>query len=154
MLKFRKMRHDASGAPLTARDDNRFTRVGAFLTGARLDELPQFWDVLCGRMSIIGPRPEDPQFVGLHADDYREILTVRPGMLGLSQLAYEAEKNIISVDQPVEDYIARIMPQKLILDRLYARRTQRASGPVGPAAGPSWPCSCGGRWRSTAAPAR
>ncbi len=123
MLKFRKMRRDAAGLPLTARDDARFTRVGSFLTAARLDELPQFWDVLRGRMSIVGPRPEDPRFVALHPEDYQEILTVRPGMLGLSQLAYEAEKHILSDQDPVEDYVERIMPQKLILDRLYARRT-------------------------------
>ena len=123
MHKFRKMHHDAAGSPLTAKADARFTRVGSFLTASRLDELPQLWDVLRGRMSVIGPRPEDPRFVALHPHEYREILTVRPGMLGLSQLAYEAEKHILCDERPVEDYIGRIMPQKLILDRLYARQT-------------------------------
>jgi lipopolysaccharide/colanic/teichoic acid biosynthesis glycosyltransferase len=123
MLKFRKMHQHAAGAPLTALDDDRFTRVGAFLTASRLDELPQLWDVLRGRMSVIGPRPEDPRFVSLHPDEYQSILTVRPGMLGLSQLAYQAEKRILRADQPIEDYVTRIMPQKLILDRLYAQRT-------------------------------
>ncbi len=123
MLKFREMRSDAGSSPLTVKADARLTRVGAFLTAARLDELPQLWDVLRGRMSVIGPRPEDPRFVELHLNDYREILTVRPGMIGLSQLAYEAEKHILRQEQPVDDYVQRILPQKLTLDRLYARRT-------------------------------
>lgn len=123
MLKFRKMRTDAGSSPLTVKADARLTRVGAFLTAARLDELPQLWDVLRGRMSVIGPRPEDPQFVELHLNDYREILTVRPGMIGLSQLAYEAEKHILEKECPIDDYVQRILPQKLTLDRLYARRT-------------------------------
>ncbi len=120
MLKFRKMRRDAAGGPLTQDGDARLTRIGRFLTTTRIDELPQLWDVLRGRMSIIGPRPEDPMFVALHPDDYRQILSVRPGMTGLSQLAYAEESRIIDDDRPVEDYIARLMPQKLSLDKLYA----------------------------------
>ena len=121
MLKFRKMHQFAKGGPLTQAGDARLTRLGSLLTKTRLDELPQLWDVLCGRMSIIGPRPEDPQFVGLHLDDYEFILSVRPGMTGLSQLAYAEESRIIDDSSPVEDYIARLMPQKLTLDTLYAR---------------------------------
>jgi lipopolysaccharide/colanic/teichoic acid biosynthesis glycosyltransferase len=120
MLKFRKMRDDASGGPLTVDGDPRLTRVGAVLTRARLDELPQLWDVLRGRMSIIGPRPEDPAFVELHEARYRQILAVRPGITGLSQIAYKEEATIVDADSPVDDYVARIMPQKLTLDTLYA----------------------------------
>ena len=122
MLKFRKMRDDATGGPLTLHGDARLTRVGRVLTNFRLDELPQLWDVLRGRMSVIGPRPEDPVFVELHPDEYQFILSVRPGMTGLSQLAYAEESRIIDDDDPVDDYIARLMPQKLTLDALYASR--------------------------------
>jgi len=122
MLKFRKMHRDAAGGPLTAHADPRLTRIGRLLTRTRLDELPQLWDVLCGRMSIIGPRPEDPQFVALHPADYKTILSVRPGMTGLSQLAYASESQIVDDDRPISDYVDRIMPQKLTLDTLYARR--------------------------------
>jgi lipopolysaccharide/colanic/teichoic acid biosynthesis glycosyltransferase len=121
MLKFRKMRNDAAGPPLTGENDPRLTRVGRFLTAARLDELPQFWDVLRGRMSIVGPRPEDPGFVALHEDEYAIIHTVRPGITGLSQLAYAEERSIVKEDDPISDYLARILPQKLRLDQLYAR---------------------------------
>lgn len=120
MLKFRKMRDDARGGPLTIDGDPRLTRLGRVLTRTRLDELPQLWDVLRGRMSLIGPRPEDPGFVALHRIEYRQILDVRPGMTGLSQIAYKAEASIVSVDNPVEDYLSRILPQKLTMDRLYA----------------------------------
>ena len=123
MLKFRKMRNDARGGPLTVDGDPRLTRIGRVLTRTRLDELPQLWDVLCGRMSLIGPRPEDPGFVALHDTEYRQILAVRPGITGLSQIAYKAEAEIVDSDSPVEDYLNRILPQKLRLDRLYARTT-------------------------------
>jgi lipopolysaccharide/colanic/teichoic acid biosynthesis glycosyltransferase len=121
MLKFRKMYDDAAGSPLTASRDPRLTRVGRVLTRARVDELPQLWDVVCGRMSIIGPRPEDPGFVALHRDEYEQILSVRPGITGLSQLAYKEEAQIVDDVSPVEDYISRILPQKLTMDKLYAR---------------------------------
>jgi lipopolysaccharide/colanic/teichoic acid biosynthesis glycosyltransferase len=121
MLKFRKMRDNARGGPLTVDGDPRLTRIGRVLTRTRLDELPQLWDVLCGRMSLIGPRPEDPGFVALHATEYRQILAVRPGITGLSQIAYKAEATIVDSESPVEDYVNRILPQKLRLDRLYAR---------------------------------
>jgi lipopolysaccharide/colanic/teichoic acid biosynthesis glycosyltransferase len=123
MLKFRKMRDGVTGAPLTSRVDARLTRLGVFLTRWRLDELPQFWDVLRGRMSVIGPRPEDPRFVAIHPVEYEHILTVRPGIIGLSQLAYEAETQIVDKESPIQDYVSRIMPQKLILDQLYASCT-------------------------------
>jgi lipopolysaccharide/colanic/teichoic acid biosynthesis glycosyltransferase len=123
MLKFRKMHDDASGGPLTTGGDPRLTYVGKFLTHARLDELPQLWDVLRGRMSLVGPRPEDPAFVALHPEDYADILTVRPGITGLSQLAYAGEHDILDADSPVDDYVGRILPQKLGMDKLYARRS-------------------------------
>ena len=120
MLKFRKMYHDAAGIPLTANADERLTRVGKVLARTRLDELPQLWDVLRGRMSMIGPRPEDPGFVALHADEYERILMVRPGMTGLSQLAFAEEHKILDEDDMVGDYVTRILPAKIGLDTMYA----------------------------------
>jgi lipopolysaccharide/colanic/teichoic acid biosynthesis glycosyltransferase len=123
MLKFRKMAVGARGAPLTLAHDERFTGVGSFLTRYKLDELPQLWHVLCGEMSLVGPRPEDPQFVHAHADDYDgAILTVRPGVFGLAQLAYAEENAILDASDPVRDYLKRILPQKLRLERMYVAR--------------------------------
>ena len=121
MLKFRKMVPEARGGRLTIEGDRRLTRVGAFLSKTRLDELPQLWHVLRGEMSFVGPRPEDPDFVAARADDYAQILTARPGMTGLSQLAFAKEQAILCADEPERDYLDRIFPQKCGLDRLYVR---------------------------------
>ena len=120
MLKFRKMRHDAAGGPLTMSEDQRFTRIGRFLAKVKLDEIPQLWHVLRGEMSLIGPRPEDPGFVAERRDDYHDILRVRPGVTGLSQLAFAAESAILSKEDPLAHYRNRIFPQKIRLDRMYA----------------------------------
>jgi lipopolysaccharide/colanic/teichoic acid biosynthesis glycosyltransferase len=120
MLKFRKMHHNATGAPLTMSEDDRFTRIGRLLAKTKLDELPQLWHVLNGEMSLIGPRPEDPEFVAERFDDYADILRVRPGVTGLSQIAFAEESAILSKDDPLEHYRTRIFPQKIRLDRMYA----------------------------------
>lgn len=120
MLKFRKMHHNASGAPLTMSEDERFTRVGRLLAKTKIDELPQLWHVLNGEMSLIGPRPEDPKFVAERFDDYADILAVRPGVTGLSQIAFAEESEILCKVDPMEHYRTRIFPQKIRLDRMYA----------------------------------
>jgi lipopolysaccharide/colanic/teichoic acid biosynthesis glycosyltransferase len=121
VLKFRKMVCDATGGPLTTAEDARFTRLGSWLTKYKLDELPQLWQVLTGEMSLVGPRPEDVSFVERYADDYHShILTVRPGIFGLSQLAFARENRILDPDDPIGHYVARILPQKVALDRMYA----------------------------------
>jgi lipopolysaccharide/colanic/teichoic acid biosynthesis glycosyltransferase len=122
MLKFRKMHHNATGAPLTMSEDDRFTRVGRLLAKTKIDEIPQLWHVLNGEMSLIGPRPEDPEFVAERFDDYESILAVRPGVTGLSQIAFAEESAILSKDNPMEHYRTRIFPQKIRLDRMYAAR--------------------------------
>ena len=122
MLKFRKMHHNASGAPLTVSEDERFTRIGRLLARTKIDELPQLWHVLKGEMSLIGPRPEDPDFVAERFDDYAEILRVRPGVTGLSQIAFAEESAILSKSDPLHHYRTRIFPQKIRLDRMYAAR--------------------------------
>ena len=120
MLKFRKMHHGATGMRLTADDDHRLTRVGAWLTKTKLDELPQFWNVLVGDMSLIGPRPEDPYFVELRKEEFEDILVVRPGVTGFSQIAFAEESRILDDNDPLNHYLDRILPQKLGLDRMYA----------------------------------
>jgi lipopolysaccharide/colanic/teichoic acid biosynthesis glycosyltransferase len=119
MLKFRKMVPTAGGRRLTIEGDDRLTRIGSLLSKTRLDELPQLWHVLRGDMSFVGPRPEDPDFVAARPEDYAEILTARPGLTGLSQLAFANERAILRADEPERDYLDRIFPQKCALDRPY-----------------------------------
>ncbi len=122
MLKFRKMRDDAVGPALTVRADRRFTRVGRFLARSKLDELPQLWNVVRGQMSMVGPRPEDARFVKTRAAEYQRILSVRPGVTGLCQLAFAKESDILDQADPEADYLKRIFPQKIAIDTLYATR--------------------------------
>jgi lipopolysaccharide/colanic/teichoic acid biosynthesis glycosyltransferase len=122
MLKFRKMHDEAHGRPLTMAEDERFTRIGRILATTKIDELPQLWHVLRGEMSLIGPRPEDPAFVAERAEDYEHILAVRPGVTGLSQIAFAEESAILCKVDPVTHYRSRIFPQKIKLDRMYAAR--------------------------------
>jgi lipopolysaccharide/colanic/teichoic acid biosynthesis glycosyltransferase len=122
MLKFRKMHESASGVALTLADDARFTRIGRWLAKTKLDELPQLWNVLKGEMSLVGPRPEDPEFVALRQGDYDVILTVKPGITGFCQLAFAKEGEILDPDDRVGAYVNRLLPQKAALDRLYAER--------------------------------
>jgi lipopolysaccharide/colanic/teichoic acid biosynthesis glycosyltransferase len=122
MLKVRKMRHHASGCALTTEGDSRFTRIGGLLTKLKIDEIPQLLHVLRGTMSLVGPRPESEEFVGLHPRAYARILSVPPGITGLSQIAFVDERRILDPARPVEHYISRILPQKMALDRMYVSR--------------------------------
>jgi lipopolysaccharide/colanic/teichoic acid biosynthesis glycosyltransferase len=91
MYKFRSMRTDAEsgGERWAERTDARTTRMGRFLRRTHLDELPQFWNILRGDMSLVGPRPERPAFTNSLADTipfYRLRLAIRPGLTGLKQI--------------------------------------------------------------------
>lgn len=97
IYKFRTMRADAeNGGPQWAeKDDPRVTRTGRVLRAARLDELPQLWNVLCGDMSLVGPRPERPHFVGRfarHIPKYRHRLIALPGITGLAQIEHQYDR--------------------------------------------------------------
>ena len=92
MYKFRSMRTDAEadGPKWADRDDDRCTKVGAFLRKTRLDELPQFWNILKGEMSLVGPRPERSFFYDefeTYIHGFRNRLVVRPGLTGWAQVS-------------------------------------------------------------------
>jgi lipopolysaccharide/colanic/teichoic acid biosynthesis glycosyltransferase len=126
MLKFRKMRDGARGPALTAKDDARFTRVGRVLAVTKLDELPQLWNVVKGEMSLVGPRPEDPGFVAARKEEYARILTVKPGITGLCQLAFARESELLESEGTIEAYVGRLLPKKIELDLLYVQRRSTA----------------------------
>jgi lipopolysaccharide/colanic/teichoic acid biosynthesis glycosyltransferase len=122
MLKFRKMHRSARGAGLTLAQDTRLTRVGRWLARTKLDELPQLWHVLRGEMSLVGPRPESPDFVARYRAEYAVIVGVRPGLTGYTQLAFAREGSILDPQDAQGHYVRALLPQKVALDRMYAER--------------------------------
>lgn len=122
MLKFRTMRHGATGPPLSVFGDERFTPFGRALAVSRLDELPQVVNVLRGQMRLVGPRPELPEFVDDHAEPYATILTAPPGLTGPAQLHFAGEGRLLAA-QPdrVAAYRTAILPEKVSIDLDYVR---------------------------------
>lgn len=119
--KFRTMRVEP-GAAITVGADPRITRSGRVLRQAKLDELPQLWDVLRGAMSLVGPRPELPRHVELYSAELRErVLAVRPGITDPASLAFSHEAEMLAAAQdPEREYREVVMPAKLKLSAEYA----------------------------------
>jgi lipopolysaccharide/colanic/teichoic acid biosynthesis glycosyltransferase len=122
VYKFRTMVENAAeiGPNITPSNDPRITRVGAFLRKSYVDELPQLINVLKGEMSVVGPRPETPEYVALYAPDQRKVLAAKPGMAGPATIAYRNEEDILADCQdPEEFYINHMMRDRLNLDLEY-----------------------------------
>ena len=126
ILKFRTMRETAEsykGARVTARDDRRVTPLGRWLRDTKLNELPQLWNVLKGEMSLVGPRPEDPELATAWPPDVRdEVLSVRPGITSPASVLYRDEEEMLFTQNLMKTYLGDILPSKLRLDQLYIRR--------------------------------
>ena len=124
ILKFRTMVQDSStkGHSITVGDDPRITRVGRFLRKTKIDELPQLINVFKGEMTFVGPRPEVPQYVELFRQDYEEILKIRPGITDLASIKYRNEAALLGQSKnPEEEYVTRVLPDKISLGREYVR---------------------------------
>jgi lipopolysaccharide/colanic/teichoic acid biosynthesis glycosyltransferase len=130
IVKFRTMVADAeaSGPRWSTQDDPRITRVGRLLRAARLDETPQFWNVLRGDMSIVGPRPERPFFVDQFVQRiprYRERLRVRPGITGQAQVTLAYDSSIDDVVRKLEQDLLYIEQRSMARDLSILVRTIR-----------------------------
>ena len=125
ILKFRTMHENAdsyAGPRITAHGDGRINPLGQWLRDSKINELPQLWNVLKGEMSLVGPRPEDPEIAAAWPEDARcEILSIRPGITSPASIAYHDEEKRLSPDNLLGDYMEKIVPDKLRLDRLYVR---------------------------------
>lgn len=123
MWKFRTMVSNADriGSPITTPSDPRITRVGSVLRKTKLDELPQFLNLLLGDTTLIGPRPETPSIVTKYTLEQKQILRVKPGITGPVQIRYtDIEANTIPNDATAEQfYVERLMSGKLSLDLEY-----------------------------------
>ncbi len=121
VIKFRSMRTDAelNGAQWAQENDNRVTRVGAFIRKVRLDELPQIWNVFRGDMSFVGPRPERPKFVDQFDKNipyYRKRHRVKPGITGWAQLCYPYGANEYDAIQKLQYDLYYVKNYSLFLD--------------------------------------
>jgi len=122
LFKYRTMRPDADklGKLTVGMRDPRITRVGYFLRKYKLDEFPQFINVLLGHMSIVGPRPEVKEYVDLYTDEQRIVLSVKPGITDYASIEYFKENEILGqADDPRKAYIDEVMPAKIELNKKY-----------------------------------
>ncbi|MFO1337504.1 MAG: sugar transferase [Burkholderiaceae bacterium] len=129
--KFRTMRVDAErlGGLLTVGADARVTRLGRWLRRTKVDELPQLIDVLYGKMSLVGPRPEVPRYVALYPADLREIvLAVRPGITDPASVRLANESALLAAAaDPEREYVEVILPEKLREAAAYVQQATLAS---------------------------
>jgi lipopolysaccharide/colanic/teichoic acid biosynthesis glycosyltransferase len=125
ILKFRSMvAHSASlGPALTARDDMRITPFGSFLRKTKIDELPQLLNVVAGSMSLVGPRPEVPEFMKLYTPEQRDIiLSMRPGITDYASILFRDESALLDQRRnPMDIYRYQIMPIKFLYYERYSR---------------------------------
>jgi lipopolysaccharide/colanic/teichoic acid biosynthesis glycosyltransferase len=120
VLKFRTMRNGGSGLEITTSKDGRVTKAGAWMRKLKIDELPQLVNVVRGEMSLIGPRPEVPEYIEFNDPRWRKVLAERPGITDLASLAFRDEEAILGpAPDPDAYYRSVILPEKLRLNLLY-----------------------------------
>jgi lipopolysaccharide/colanic/teichoic acid biosynthesis glycosyltransferase len=123
IYKFRTMRVNRGGPQVTSGADPRVTPIGAWLRRWKLDELPQLLNVVRGEMALVGPRPEVPRYVAHYTAEQQKVLSVPPGITGLTQLRYRNEEELLrDAADPESVYVKEILPAKLALDLEYLRR--------------------------------
>ncbi len=131
ILKFRTMYErpqSYEGPRVTSKDDDRITVLGRWLRSTKINELPQLWNVLIGDMSLVGPRPEDPEIMESWPEEVRdEILSIRPGLTSPASVLYHSEEDLLSKADLMGLYIKDILPDKSRLDQLYVRNRSFAS---------------------------
>ncbi|WP_196777508.1 sugar transferase [Malaciobacter marinus] len=122
LYKFRSMIIDAEkkGPSVTSGDDPRITKVGKFIRNTKIDELPQLINVLKGDMSLVGPRPEVMKFVKEKKEEYKKVLSVRPGITDNAAIEYRDEETIMKQYENKEKaYLEIVLPQKIKLYYFY-----------------------------------
>ncbi len=125
LVKFRTMHPDSEGfGRLTiGQRDRRITRVGSGLRRFKIDELPQLFNVLTGRMSFVGPRPEVPEYVAMYNDRQRSVLQARPGLTDYASLRYFNENEVLAAAMdPQATYVDTVMPEKIDINLEYIGR--------------------------------
>jgi lipopolysaccharide/colanic/teichoic acid biosynthesis glycosyltransferase len=120
--KFRSMQAGACGSSVTAAGDGRITGIGARLRKFKLDELPQLFNVLRGDMSLVGPRPEAPEYVDRRSPTWQAVLQIRPGITDLATLIYRDEESLLEASGDADRFYREgVLPAKLWLNLAYMR---------------------------------
>jgi lipopolysaccharide/colanic/teichoic acid biosynthesis glycosyltransferase len=121
LVKFRTMMVNKNrNNTITAKGDDRITKIGEFLRKYKLDELPELWNVFKGEMSLVGPRPDVPGYADNLKDKDRKILKLRPGITGTASLKYANEEEILSMqDNPQKYNDEVIFPDKVKINLEY-----------------------------------
>jgi len=124
LYKFRTMVADADryGPGITTAGDRRVTLVGRFLRCTKIDELPQLINVFRGAMSLVGPRPEDPQYVKYYTCEQCQVLSVKPGITSLASIRYRHEEQMLQGPDWERLYLDQILPNKLSIELDYLPR--------------------------------
>jgi lipopolysaccharide/colanic/teichoic acid biosynthesis glycosyltransferase len=123
LLKLRTMRPGSAGPEVTATDDLRVTGVGRILRRTCVDELPQLWHVLRGQMTLVGPRPETVDLARRYPASCRQVLDVRPGLTGPTQLAYRERSAVPPPGWDVESwYLEVLVPLRTDADMEFLAR--------------------------------
>lgn len=125
MIKFRTMHLDSDQASaITAPGDSRVFTYGALLRRMKIDEIPQFWNILNGEMSLVGPRPEDPKIVERDYEAWmRETLSIKPGVTGPGSIyGYIYGEAMLDESDVERSYARNLLPPKLALERAYMER--------------------------------
>jgi len=124
VYKFRTLviNADKIGGPSTSDDDPRLTKIGKFLRKYKLDELPQLFNVIKGEMSLVGPRPEVPEYAKLYKDEEQIVFSVKPGITDLASLWNDDEGAILKgSSEPEKTYLEKIRPEKVRLQIKYVK---------------------------------
>jgi lipopolysaccharide/colanic/teichoic acid biosynthesis glycosyltransferase len=123
LFKLRSMRVGTRGPDFTADGDPRVTRLGRVLRSTSVDELPQLWHVLCGRMTLVGPRPETPGLAAGYPAGCRWIFAHRPGLTGPAQIRLRDADVLGHHGQvSVEEYLNRIVPARTAIEAKFLSR--------------------------------
>jgi len=102
-------------------DDPRITKLGKFIRQTKLDELPQLINVLFGKMSIVGPRPETPEYIKLYSEEQMKILNLRPGITDYASIEFSNLGDILKGDDPDKLYFEKVWDKKMKLRMKYTQ---------------------------------
>ena len=123
LYKIKTMRDEGEASTfITTANDKRVTTFGRFLRKTKLDELPQLWNVLIGKMSFVGPRPDVPGYADQLQGDDKIILSVRPGITGPASLAFKDEEDLLAEQDDPQRYNDEVIwPEKVKINKEYIK---------------------------------